>query len=1038
MVMNKLVDFLVSVKMMAILMVVYALSLATATFIENDFGSEAAKRLIYNARWMEVLYLLIATNLIGNIYRFRLYRPEKLSIMILHIAFLVIILGGAITRYTGFEGNMHIREGQESNMIVSSEMYLRAEATDGTDTVVLSLPVTYSGLISSSFRKKMIIGNETLHIRLGRFIPNAVEQVVESPGGEPVISFYLSVGEEIQRHHLRQGEETGTFGYSFAFIDSVSTHDVTFCLEEDTFYLTATHPLSVSDMRTGERNMCDSGETMILEKGKLYQIGDIRLVAESMYSGAEVRMVAAPPGPEHTGVPAFILHLIKDGQKHEVIIPRSEIPNPVAIPVSIDGIRLSLAFSPEAITVPFSLLLNDFVLVRYPGSNSPSSYESQIVLKDERRNLLKLHKIYMNNVLDYRGYRFYQSAYDPDEKGTILSVSHDRVGTYTSYSGYILLILGAIASLLNKRSYFRSLWQAPVHTGTATMILLLLFSFPSSAGTLPPARTRSITVPIPEKTHARQFGLLLVQDNRGRTKPVNTLTSEIVRKVTRQERFMGYNSDQLFLSMTIYPDYWQEIPLIRISHDKLKEITGIKGKYAPFSGFFDQKAMGTYRLAELVENAYMRKPSERGRLEKEIIRIDERLNIVYYVLSGRFLKLFPAEGDTSHTWHTPADTWKFTKISDDSLLVKTIFNSYCLSLDSAIRTGNYSRADQYLSAITSYQRAKASYDIPSQDHVWLEVIYNRLNIFNKLFSFYLLFGLLLLILHLVCIVFPGRIPSLIFTLFHSILFLGLTVHFAGLVVRWIIAGHVPLSNGYESMIFISWITIVAGFLFVGKSRISLAATSILSGLALMVANMSFMDPEITNLVPVLKSFWLILHVTVITSSYGFLGLGAILGLVNLILFAIMIPDNKKEIDISVAEITRINQKTLIIGLYLLSIGTFLGAVWANESWGRYWGWDPKETWSLITMIVYAFVGHMRLVPGIKSTFAFNLASLAAFGSVLMTYFGVNYYLSGLHSYAGGDPIAIPTFVYISLALLITVAVWAFMNQKRFRTPEGDK
>ena len=216
-----------------------------------------------------------------------------------------------------------------------------------------------------------------------------------------------------------------------------------------------------------------------------------------------------------------------------------------------------------------------------------------------------------------------------------------------------------------------------------------------------------------------------------------------------------------------------------------------------------------------------------------------------------------------------------------------------------------------------------------------------------------------------------------------------------------------MSNGYESMIFISWVTLLAGFIFSRKSAFALSATAVLASMTLMVAHLSFMDPEITNLVPVLKSYWLTLHVSVITGSYGFLGLGAILGLIIMVLLLFSNAGNSERISATIDELTVINYKTLTLGLYFLTIGTFLGAVWANESWGRYWGWDPKETWSLITIIIYSIVIHSRNIPGMKDIFTFNLLSLFAFSSVLMTYFGVNYYLSGMHSYAAGDPVPVP-------------------------------
>jgi cytochrome c-type biogenesis protein CcsB len=271
--------------------------------------------------------------------------------------------------------------------------------------------------------------------------------------------------------------------------------------------------------------------------------------------------------------------------------------------------------------------------------------------------------------------------------------------------------------------------------------------------------------------------------------------------------------------------------------------------------------------------------------------------------------------------------------------------------------------------------------------------------------------------------------SLFVKILGSLLLAGFLFHTLGLGLRWYIAGHAPMSNGYESMTFISWAILLAGFIFSRKSAFTLSAAAVLAGMTLMVAHMSFMDPEITNLVPVLKSYWLTLHVSVIVSSDGFLGVGAILSLINLILLSLSNDNNRNRISATIDELTVINFKTLTIGLYLLTIGTFLGAVWANESWGRYWGWDPKETWSLITIIIYSIVIHSRRIPGMKDIFTFNLISLFAFSSVLMTYFGVNYYLSGMHSYASGDPVPVPTFVYAAVIVLVAISLLAYTKYK---------
>jgi cytochrome c-type biogenesis protein CcsB len=262
-----------------------------------------------------------------------------------------------------------------------------------------------------------------------------------------------------------------------------------------------------------------------------------------------------------------------------------------------------------------------------------------------------------------------------------------------------------------------------------------------------------------------------------------------------------------------------------------------------------------------------------------------------------------------------------------------------------------------------------------------------------------------------------------------ILIVFFIAHTVGLANRWYISGHAPWSDGYESMIYIGWATVLAGFIFSKRSTMTMASTGILAGLILFVAHLNWMDPKVTNLVPVLNSYWLSIHVSMITASYGFLALGALLGFISLLLFIFKTEANHKQISLSIKELNAINEMSLMIGLTLLTVGNFLGGVWANESWGRYWGWDPKETWALVTILVYAVVVHVRFIKSIYSEFNFAVISLLSFTSVLMTYFGVNYYLAGLHSYAKGDPVPIPDFVPVSYAVVFIIIVLAFRNRK---------
>ena len=276
----------------------------------------------------------------------------------------------------------------------------------------------------------------------------------------------------------------------------------------------------------------------------------------------------------------------------------------------------------------------------------------------------------------------------------------------------------------------------------------------------------------------------------------------------------------------------------------------------------------------------------------------------------------------------------------------------------------------------------------------------------------------------------NRLISWLVQAFKIILLLLFILHTGGLAARWFISGHAPWSDAYESMIYVAWATQFFGLVFGRKSTLTMASTAFVAGMILMIAHWNWMDPAIANLQPVLDSYWLMIHVAVIVGSYGPFALGMIIGGVSLLLMIIASSKNKKKIKLQIKELTIINELALTVGLIMLTIGNFLGGMWANESWGRYWGWDPKETWALISIMVYAFVIHMRLIPGLRGPWIFNLMSVVAFASILMTYLGVNFYLVGLHSYASGDKIITPNFVYYSIVVVAVLAVVSYFRSKR--------
>ena len=321
-----------------------------------------------------------------------------------------------------------------------------------------------------------------------------------------------------------------------------------------------------------------------------------------------------------------------------------------------------------------------------------------------------------------------------------------------------------------------------------------------------------------------------------------------------------------------------------------------------------------------------------------------------------------------------------------------------------------------------------------------EISYNKSNIFINLKNVYGLLSILLLFLAFVdnLRTKKGKVLTWSLNICIALLAAGFLYHTYGMGMRWYLSGHAPWSNGYEALILVSWASLLAGFSFMRYSKITLAATSLLAFFTLMTASHSSYDPQLTNLVPVLKSYWLIIHVATLTISYGFLGLGFVLGLFNMCIYIFKNKNNGNRLSLITKELTHINEMNLTIGLFLATIGTFLGGVWANESWGRYWGWDAKETWALIITIVYTIILHFRLAPKLKGEFIFNLAAVFGFGSVLMTFIGVNYYFTkGMHSYASGETPAFPMWAWIIILSVIALMVIAGINQRKYKSLTDD-
>lgn len=1055
------------------LFLLFALFCALATFIESAYGTPTAWAMVYDTFWFEYIQLLLGINLLCGMFRYKMFGLKKLPSMIFHISFLFILVGSAMTRYAGFEGILPIREHTQNSLIESSKTSLRISAIkDGerysavNDRYIGNLP------FANSFKLKLNLGDDQAVLKYKDLILNAHYTYKENNNSDPLLVLMLSQkGSQGVDVKFEKGEVKNIEGVNFAFMnDNVKAP---FVKIDENLTLSSSENLHFLSMLDGQNLDLKIGEKANAKERRLYEINDISFVvkvaslhAQEALEGSNrpqdesfwlwfksawlevgrTMLISTFGEPQNwknslllhfkdfalsnenknlelTGSNALKLELSYKNENKEFYI--FEYNKPIMIELAGQKFFISWALSYEQL--PFDIYLRDFVLDRYPGSMSPASYASEITVKNNNENFD--YRIFMNNVLDYDGYRFYQSSYDQDEKGTVLSVNKDP-GKIPTYIGYFLLCLGMFMNFLNPHSRFRTLARLinkDTLKHTSVIIFILLLSFGSEKTF---AQDLNSTLPMVNTNHAKALATLIVQKSAdGRMVPFDTLSREILEKIHQSDSYKGQNSNAVMLSMLVDVDKWQMEPFILMPQnqavrDAIANILEIpSAKYISYKDFFDEN--NRYKLQKYIENANRKNPNARGVFDKEIIKLDERANIVNLVFSGELFKFIPVQNNPNNVWLAPFSAVTTLK-GDEGHIVLALIQNYFSAVENAFKDGNWTRADEGLKFIKEYQEKIGYKVMPSKTKVEMEIFSNKAEIFVKLAPVYLIAGFLLLILVFSKMVVPNLKISFIFKVVYVLNVLAFVIHTVGLGLRAYLSGHAPWSNGYESMVYIAWALSLSGIFFSRKSPIALSLTSILSGVVLMVAHLSEMNPQITNLVPVLNSYWLSIHVSVITASYGFLGLCALLGIFTLFLMCFLKKDGKYNLNIlrNITEATRINEMAMIFGLCLLTVGNFLGAIWANESWGRYWSWDSKETWALVSILVYAAILHLRMIPKYCNQFVFALWSMFAYWVIIMTYFGVNYFLTGLHSYAAGEAAQIPDYVYLGFALMVVLALFA--------------
>ncbi len=1057
-----------------VLFLIFALCCALATFIESAYKTPTAWAMIYGTTWFGYIQLLLGINLLCGMFRYKMFMLKKLPLMLFHLSFLLILVGAGITRYTGFEGLIHIREKEASNLIESSKSFIRLSAVKDGELLSIASDKDLAVLpFANSLNLSLNLGGEKANLSYKNLILDASYSLEENENGEALLVLMLSkANEQGQEVEFKKGEIKEIGGINFAFLnDEVSAP---FVKIDENLELSSSEDLKFLAMQDGTTSLLKANEKASSKKKRLYEFKGLNFVVkfaslsarqsvvgknrvqdesfwlwlksswleflrtllvssfgeptswknETLLKFKDFAMNTSYQPLELKGQNALKLELSYKGESEEFYI--FEYAKPISL--TLGGQKFLVSWNVSFKELPFEIYLKDFVIERYPGSMSPASYASEVLVRNKDKEFD--YRIFMNNVLDYEGYRFYQSSYDQDEQGTILSVNKDP-GKIPTYLGYFLLCLGMFLTFFNPHSRFRKLAKLINEDALKTsacfiLAFLLLFGVD---------KTFAEELPQIPPEHSKNLSTLILQKNDGRMVPFDTVAKEVLEKIYKKASYKNQDANALMLSMMIGIENWQKEPIIfmpknQAVRDEIARILGVESKpYIAYIDFFDTQKQ-QYKLQKYIENANRKNPNARGVFDKELINLDERANIVNLIFSGELFRFIPVRNDKNNTWLAPFSA--ITNLEgEEKAFVFSLVQNYFNAADEALKSKDWSKADSALNLIKEYQSKIGHEVMPSRTKINTEIFINHAEIFVKLTPVYSLAGFLLFILVLAKMLSPKFKINLVFKcvyIFNIVVFL---IHTLGLCLRAYLADHAPWSNAYESMVYIAWALALSGIFFSKKSPLSLALTSILAGIVLFVAHLGEMNPQITNLQPVLNSYWLSIHVSVITASYGFLGLCALLGIFVLALMCFLKENGKFNENIlrNITEATRINEMAMILGLCLLTIGNFLGAIWANESWGRYWSWDSKETWALISILIYAAILHLRLVPRYNNQYNFALTSMFGYFSIIMTYFGVNYFLVGMHSYAAGEAVQIPSSVYISIALMVILALLARRKAK---------
>lgn len=636
--------------------------------------------------------------------------------------------------------------------------------------------------------------------------------------------------------------------------------------------------------------------------------------------------------------------------------------------------------------LPFELRLESFDVKYHDGTRAEADYVSRFTITDG--GATQRAEVSMNNVWKYRSVRFYQSSYDPDMRGSILALNSDPWGIPVTYAGYALLFVSLVWLLVDPKGAFRRLFKSDMmRRGVLSVMAVCAMSQAAGAANTLPRET------------ADRLGRLNILYN-DRVCPLQTFAVDFTKKLCGSARYGDYTPEQVLAGFIFYGDEWSAEPIIRVKNGPLRDALQLPGRCS-VNTFFNQ-VMGGYILGPYLNEYYH---GHNDKFHKQVADIDDRLMMVMELRRGTLLRVFPFTSGGKTTWYSPTENITDTLV--DEAHRKYMQNVFSL-IYGEVLAGSYGNVDKILDKMLKYQQLNGGSSLPSAAQVKAERIYNAIPFATILFMVNLTLGVVLLIIGLIRLIRPVKTDKpdrpdkallrAVPVVGGALLGLSLLALTACIALRWIVGGRVPMANGYETMLLMAWFVMVLALVAARRFRIALPFGFLMSGFFLLVSHINQMDPQITHIMPVLSSPLLSVHVSVIMMSFALLSLTFICGLTAIILRLVR-GRNAVELDGQLDSLALLSRLLLYPALALLGVGIFVGAIWANVSWGAYWSWDAKEVWGLITLMVYAVAAHAASVPFLRRSMGYHIFMTLAFLTLVMTYFGVNYFLGGMHSYA---------------------------------------